>query len=232
MSHDERTRRGLAVQRRLQESGMNVKAITKKSRPDHMATLRKFRDGPGEGPGFVQVVVEGRKGPRLLVSEKKLADTAERMGGDETAAAYHYAAEMFTPEFRPRGLAHRGQIAAEDGFDEGLRSEHGFGVDVLADALHRFTPEWDGDEDTDDRVVILGTHGEMYVGRERDDGRVVLHGLDELDKVKAVRGGERMPLNVSRTLTVRISDEPTEDEEDEATAFDRLTRRSKTRGSP
>lgn len=211
-----------------------VKPIFKKSRPDHFATLRKWRDGPDERPAFVQVAVEGKHTPHLLISEKKLAETAERLGVDETAEALHYATELFTPEFRPRGLAHGGEIASSPELD-GELAQYGTNGDEVAKALHGLHGDegsapwdgapWDGDEGADDRVVVFGNVGEMYSARERDRGRVVIHSMNELKDMKAGRGGERMPLNIARTITVRISDEPTEDEQDEASAFDKVARR-------
>jgi len=231
MSNDERTKRGLAVQQRLQENTMMVKPIFRKSRPDAAAILRKFRDGPGEGPGFVSVAVEGKHTPHLLVSERQLRETAERMGGDETAAALHYACELFTPEFRPHGLAHGGQFAlSAEG--EARLAKYGTNGDAVAYELHRLHPEWDGDEGADDRVVIFGAPDHIYSARERDDGRVVVHNINELQDMKAGRNGERMPLNVTRTLVVRISDEPTEDEQDEAGALDKVARRFSPRRAP
>ncbi len=91
---------------------------------------------------------------------------------------------------------------------------------------------WAGDEGADDRVVIFGAPDHIYSARERDDGRVVVHNINELQDMKAGRNGERMPLNVTRTLVVRISDEPTEDEQDEAGALDKVARRFSPRRAP
>ncbi len=236
MSSDERMRRGLAVQRRLQENGMSFTKHRKV--PDAMSVVREFRNGSDKdlGPPMVAIQIEGRRSPHLLVSEKLLKAMAPN--GREADAALALASEMHAPQHlppggRPHGIHVSGKLhLSEDGRQKLAEMFAGAGLDgVDPDRLAEALDALYGGTD-DDNAIIIGHRG-MYHASEHEHGaggRSVLSALDEA--VKGGADGERVPRNVVRTITVRLSDDPSEDEQDDAGALDRLATRSKTRGSP
>ncbi len=240
MSHDERTKRGLAVQQRLQEAGMDgMKFMKHRKVPDTASVVREFRDGSDEdfGPPMVAVRFPGKDSPSLLVSEKQLAAMAEQFGGSEEDAAIHLGMEMHRTGAMsdlgmepPHGMHAGGKLHLSDrgreAFRQALAESTGMDVDpenlgVAIDALY-------GGSD-DHNAVMLGSKG-MYAVTEHEHapgGRSVISALGEGLRGKA---DERLPLNITRTVVVRPhgadgKPEPDEDSEVEDQAFGNLARR-------
>ncbi len=239
MAIDERTKRALAVQQ-LMEKNMDkaaTKSITKRRRvPNGTASMvRELMRDTDKGPRMVAFRLPG-KSPFLIATEGLVKEVAEQIGGDEEDVARHLVVELHAPGamaevgMEPNGLHVGGKLHLSERGRERLRQaiSEATGMDVDPEHIGAAIDDLYGGSD-EDNAVMIGSRG-MYRVAEHTHGpggRSVLSGLAEGVRGKA---DDRLPLNITRTVTVRgLADDgkpiPTEDDEDEASVFPKLARR-------